>query len=279
MKKKIFALLLTVLCITALIPLTVTAEETESVTVTVNIINDKPVLAAAQITVTDTDDDGILSINDALYCAHQQKYQGGAESGFASSPSSYGITLEKLWGDTSGAFGYYLNNESPQSLLDTVVDGDTVSAFIYQDTFGWSDCYSYFDKNTVTVTEGDALMLNLSYLVLDYETWMTSALPAEGAIITIDGNDTEITVNMDGVAMLTFDAPGTYLISAHSDLNIVSPVCVVTVEKAPALPPTTGSIINENPQPYGGIIAICAAIICTATAVAVAASHKNSKKK
>ena len=279
MKKKIFALLVTLACVVALLPMAISAEETETVTVTVNVINDKPVLAAAQITVTDIDEDGIISINDALYCAHQQKYQGGAEAGFASSPSSYGITLEKLWGDTSGAFGYYLNNESPQSLLDTVVNGDTISAFIYQDTFGWSDCYSYFDKNSVTVTEGDALMLNLSYLVLDYETWMTSALPAEGAIITVDGNDTEITVNMDGVAMLTFDAPGTYLISAHSDLNIVAPVCVVTVEKAPALPPTTGSMITEDPQPFGGMIAICAAIICSATAVAVAASHKNSKKK
>ena len=279
MKKKIFALLVTLACVVALLPMAISAEETETVTVTVNVINDKPVLAAAQITVTDIDNDGIISINDALYCAHQQKYQGGAEAGFASSPSSYGITLEKLWGDTGGAFGYYLNNESPQSLLDTVVDGDTITAFIYQDTFGWSDCYSYFDKNAVTVTEGDALMLNLSYLVLDYETWMTSALPAEGAIITVDGNDTEITVNMDGVAMLTFDAPGTYLISAHSDLNIVAPVCVVTVEKAPALPPTTGSMITEDPQPFGGMIAICAAIICAATAVAVAASHKNSKKK
>ena len=279
MKKKIFALLVTLACVVALLPMAISAEETETVTVTVNIINDKPVLAAAQITVTDIDEDGIISINDALYCAHQQKYQGGAEAGFASSPSSYGITLEKLWGDTSGAFGYYLNNESPQSLLDTVVDGDTITAFIYQDTVGWSDCYSDFDKNAVTVTEGDALMLNLSYLVLDYETWMTSALPAEGAIITVDGNDTEITVNMDGVAMLTFDAPGTYLVSAHSDLNIVAPVCVVTVEKAPALPPTTGSMITEDPQPFGGMIAICAAIICAATAVAVAASHKNSKKK
>ena len=279
MKKKIFALLVTLACVVALLPMAISAEETETVTVTVNVINDKPVLAAAQITVTDIDNDGIISINDALYCAHQQKYQGGAEAGFASSPSPYGITLEKLWGDTSGAFGYYLNNESPQSLLDTVVDGDTITAFIYQDTFGWSDCDSYFDKNAVTVTEGDALMLNLSYLVLDYETWMTSALPAEGAIITIDGNDTEITVNMDGVAMLTFDAPGTYLISAHSDLNIVAPVCVVTVEEAPALPPTTGSMITEDPQPFGGMIAICAAIICAATAVAVSASHKNSKKK
>ena len=279
MKKKIFVLLLTVLCITALIPLTVTAEETESVTVTVNVINDNPVLAAAQITVTDTDGDGLLTINDALYCAHQQKYQGGAEAGFASSPSSYGITLEKLWGDTSGAFGYYLNNESPQSLLDTVVNGDTISAFIYQDTFGWSDCYSYFDKNAVTVTEGDALMLNLSYLVLDYETWMTSALPAEGATITIDGEDTEITVNMDGVAMLTFDAPGTYLVSAHSDLNIVAPVCVVTVEEAPDLPPSNGGVIDEEPQSYGWIVAICAAVICSATAVAVAVSQKNTKKK
>ena len=281
MKKKICALLLTLACVVALLPMALNAEEaeTETVTVTVNIINDKPVLAAAEITVTDTDGDGIISINDALYCAHQQKYEGGAAAGYASSPSSYGVTLEKLWGDTSGAFGYYRNNESPQSLLDTVLDGDTVTAFIYQDTFGWSDCYSYFDKNTVTVTEGDSVQLSLSYLVLDYETWISSAHPAEGAIITVDGNDTELTVNMEGFAVLEFNAPGTYLVSAHSDLNIVAPVCVVTVEKAPALPPTTGSMIDEEPQSFGGMIAICAAIICSATAVAVAASHKNSKKK
>ncbi len=281
MKKKIFALLITLVCVIALIPMALNAEEseTETVTVTVNVINDKPVLAAAQITVTDTDGDGLLTINDALYCAHQQKYQGGAAAGFASSPSSYGVTLEKLWGDVSGAFGYYINNESPQSLLDSIQDGDTVTAFIYQDTFGWSDCYSYFDKTTVTVTEGDSLQLTLSYLVLDSETWIPSAHPAEGAIITVDGNDTEVTVNMDGIAVLSFDAPGTYLVSAHSDLNIVSPVCVVTVEKAPSLPPATGSTVVDEPQSYGWVVAICAAVICSATAVAVAISQKNSKKK
>ena len=283
MKKKIFALFLTLALFAALLPMAISAEENdssaESITVTVNIINDKPVLAAEKITATDVDDDGIITVNDVLYCAHEQKYTGGAAAGYASSLSPYGMSLDKLWGDTSGAFGYYLNNASPQSLLDTVVGGDTVSAFVYQDTLGWSDAYSYFDKTTATLTEGDSLLLSLSYLVLDYETWATTAMPAEGAIITVDGNDTEITVNMDGTAMIPFDAPGTYLVSARSDLNIVAPVCVVTVEEAPTVPPTTGSMVSKDPQPYGGMIAICAAIICAATAVAVSASHKNSKKK
>jgi len=247
--------------------------------VTVSIINGSPVMAAEKITVTDTDGDGVLTISDALYCAHEKKYEGGAAAGFAAEPSQYGLSLVKLWGDTSGAFGYYLNNASPLSLLDEVENGDSVTAFIYQDTIGWSDAYSYFDKQTVTVKAGESIALTLSYLSLDPETWATSVKPAEGATVTVNGQDTEFTVNMDGKVTLKLEEEGTYLISAHSDLNIVSPVCVVTVEKEASVITPPVSDPAPEPQSYGWIVAICAAVICVATAVAIAISKKNGKSK
>lgn len=283
MKSKILSLLIAILCFTSVITLTAYAEEsadTPSVEVTVSILNGSPVVSAAKITVTDTDGDGILTLSDALYCAHEAKYSGGAKSGYAAEPSQFGLSLTKLWGDTSGSFGYYLNNQSPQSLLDTVNQGDYVAAFIYQDTLGWSDAYSYYDKTSATVTEGNSVMLTLSYLELDNETWMTTVKPAEGATVIINGRETEYTADRDGKLTLTFDEAGTYVVSARSDLNIVPPVCVVTVEEAPSVtPPPTVSDPVEEPQPYGWIIAICAAVICAATAVAVALANKNGKKK
>ena len=282
MKKKILTLLIALACLAA-VPLLLNAEDAPSVPpadVTVSIINGAPALAAEKITVTDADGDGILTISDALYCAHEKKFTGGASAGFAAEPSQYGLSLVKLWGDTSGAYGYYLNNESPQSLLDTVKTGDSVTAFVYQDTNYWSDAYSYFDKLTVTVKEGDSVMLTLSYLALDPETWVASVKPAEGATVTVDGKDTENTVNMDGKVTVKFDAAGIYLVSAHSDLNIVSPVCVVTVEEAPQVtPPPTVSEPAEEPQSYGWVVAICAAVICAAVAVAVVGSRKNGKSE
>ena len=283
MKKKLLSITLALLCLTMALPLIAHATEEDNppitTEVTVSIINGTPVMAAERITVTDTDGDGILTISDALYCAHESKYQGGAAVGYAAEPSQYGLSLVKLWGDDSGAYGYYLNNASPLSLLDTVNNGDSITAFIYQDTFGWSDAYSYFDKETVTVKEGESVTLTLSYLTFDPETWAPIVNKAEGATVTVDGNDTLYTVDMEGNATIDFEAAGTYLVSAHSDLNIVAPVCVVTVEKAPSVPspPSVDDPENE-PTSYGWAIAICAAVICSATAVAVAVSKKNSSR-
>lgn len=281
MKKKLLSILLTLLCLTAALPLIAQATEDTPATaeVTVSIINGSPVMAAEKITVTDTDNDDLLTIRDALYCAHEKKYEGGAAAGYATEPSQYGISLVKLWGDISGAYGYYLNNASPLSLLDAVNNGDSITAFIYQDTFGWSDAYSYFDKESVTVKEGESVTLTLSYLTLDPETWAPTVNIAEGATVTVDGADTTSTVDIDGKVSVKFDTAGTYLVSAHSDLNIVAPVCVVTVEKAPAVPSTPSAPTVEEPQSYGWMIAVCAAVICAATAVAAGISKKNGKQK
>lgn len=284
MKKKILALTMVLLCLAAALPLALNAETAPEppvtpADVTVSVINGSPVLAAERISVTDTDGDGILTISDALYCAHEKKYTGGAAAGFAAEPSEYGLSLVKLWGDTSGSYGYYLNDESPLSLLDTVKSGDSVTAFVYQDTLGWSDAYSYFDRQTAMVKEGESVTLTLSYLSLDPETWATTVKPAEGATVTLDGEDTEYFVDMDGKVTVKFDSEGTYLVSAHSDLNIVPPVCVVKVEKGAPIAPSAPSEPVDEPQSYGWMIAICAAVIASATSVAVVLSQKNGKKK
>ena len=284
MKKKFLSVILALFCFAVALSFTAFAEDApanEETRVTVSIINGSPVLAARSIKVTDTDGDGALTVNDALYCAHDSYYSGGAKAGYASEPSQYGLSLTKLWGNTNGVYGYYLNNASPQSLLDHVSNGDTVTAFVYQDTIYYSDTYSYFDKQTATVTEGNSVMLTLSYITLDPETWEPSVYFAEGATLTVNGEDTEYTVDMDGKVSVILKDPGTYILSAHSDMNIVAPVCVVTVEEAPKVntPPsnTVGGMISEEPMSYGWVIAICAAIICSATAVAVAVSQKNAK--
>ena len=284
MTKRLLLILLSVLCLaSAVTPVPLAEEGTStplSAEVTVNIINNKPVLAAEKITVTDTDGDGALTISDALYCAHEKKYTGGAAAGYQTEPSQYGLSLIKLWGNVSGSYGYYLNNASPMSLLDTVKDGDNVTAFVYQDTTYYSDSYSYFDKLTATITEGESVTLNLSYLSLDYETWETTVNAAEGATVTVNGETTAFKVDKDGNVSVKLTMAGTYLISATSDLNIVAPVCVVTVEKAPTFDlPSDTNTTEEDTTSYGWMIAICAAVVCSATAVAVAISNKNGKKK
>ena len=68
-----------------------TSEAATDVTVLVTIAdaNGDLVLAMEPVTVIDIDEDGLLTINDALYCAHEEAYEGGAAAGYASAMSDY----------------------------------------------------------------------------------------------------------------------------------------------------------------------------------------------
>ena len=75
-------------------------------------------LANSEVTVTDIDGDGALTINDALCAAHESYFKGGAAAGYASEMSDYGLMLTKLWGiENGGSYGYYVH--------ETVCSGDT----------------------------------------------------------------------------------------------------------------------------------------------------------
>lgn len=231
--KKLLAMTMILLLVLGSLGVTALAETPASVSVYVTIADEKGALALAQepVTVTDADQDGALTIHDALYAAHEAKYEGGASAGYAASVSAYGLSLDKLWGTANGgSYGYCLHNASAWSLLDPIAAGDYVNAYVYTDLAAWSDTYCYFDVNTATAKVGDTLTLTLSAAGYDAE-WNPVTLPVEGAVITVDGEETAYTTDAAGRVTITLNKSGVCVISAVSDTQtLVPPVCKVTVE-------------------------------------------------
>lgn len=206
-----------------------TVETPEDVTVRVSIADaGELVVAAREIVVTDSDGDGIVSISDALYCAHEAFYEGGAEAGYAAEETEYGLSLTKLWGvENGGSYGYYVNNASAWSLADPVAEGDYIYAFGYADLEGWSDVYTYFN-----VLEGtNSVELTLYYLGFD-EDWNPVETQLTDATLTVDGEPFPLSMNEEGSTTMSLQGePGTYVISAVTDaMTITPPVCILTVE-------------------------------------------------
>lgn len=212
---------------------TIATNDTAKVYVTISDKDGKLVLTQEEITVYDSDKDGYLTVNDALYCAHEEKYEGGAEAGYASYYGDYGLSLNKLWGTANGgSYGYYVNNASAQSLADTVKTGDYVNAFVYTDLTAWSDTYCYFNVNTTAAEAGKEISLVLSAAGYDND-YNPIVLPVEGATITLNGERTSFKTDKDGKVTFTVDKEGSYIISAVSDTQVlVPPVCKATVSAA-----------------------------------------------
>lgn len=207
------------------------AAENDAVTVYVTVSDDNGQIAVAQeaISVTDVDNDGALTINDALIIVHDEKYEGGA-SGFVTEATSYGLSITKLWGiENGGSYSYYLNNEMPLSLTAPVNDGDYLSAYAFQDLVTFSDAYSFFDKANADAEQGDEITLTLYCISFD-ENWNTVNAPVENAVITVNGVATEYTTDAEGNVTIKLEAAGRNVISAVSDtLTLVPPVFIANV--------------------------------------------------
>ena len=188
------------------------------------------VMARQAIELSDTDSDGAITINDALFLAHESAYEGGAEAGYLAEDLGYGLSLSKLWGEENGgSYGYYLNNASAFNLTDGVADGDHVKAYVYTDLEAWSDTYCYFQADSAETAAGESVVLTLTALVFDAD-WNPVATPVEGAVITINGADSEFVTDANGAASVNLGEAGEYIISARSDsMTLVPPVCVLTV--------------------------------------------------
>lgn len=230
--KKILVLTITMLMLFSTVGITAFAQDSDQINVYITISDKdgKLVLTQEKITVTDVDEDNVLTINDALYNAHEAKYDGGAKAGYEFVNSAYGISLNRLWGTANGgSYGYYINNKSPLSLADEVKDGDYINAFIYTDLTAWSDTYCYFDVNTATVEAGEEFSLKLLASAYDSE-YNPIEIPVENAVITVNGENTSIKTNAEGVATIKIDNGGEYIISATSDTQVlVPPVTIMNV--------------------------------------------------
>ncbi len=235
MKKTLSITLAAILSLSAL---SATAFADNSADVYVTIADDKGELAVSyeKITVTDTDADGALTIADALYCAHDKFYEGGAEAGFVSYVGDFGISMSKLWGvDNGGSYGYCKNNASALSLGDTIANGDYIGAYCYTDLTAWSDTYCYFDNEVLNASAGDTVALTLSGNGFD-DNWNPITIAIEGAEIYLNGIATGVKTDAQGKAEITLENEGSYTISAKSDSQVlVPPVCIanVTADTAP----------------------------------------------
>ncbi len=228
---------------------TVSTNDTVKTYVTISDQNGAIVMAQEQVTVADADKDGVLSISDALYAAHEAKFTGGAAAGYAASVTEYGLSLNKLWGVANGgSYGYYVNNTSAMSLADEVKDGDYVNAFVYTDLSSFSDTYCYFDVNTLTAEAGKEFSLTL--YAAGYDTsYNPIRLAVEGAEITLNGQKTGVKTDSNGKAVITVPAEGSYIISAASSTQtLVAPVLKATITPAVATEPTTIPEQNTNPK-------------------------------
>lgn len=229
--KKILSLLLACFFASACLTVCAVAETNESKIVYVSI-SDKGNLVAANIKVsaTDIDDDGKITINDALYALHEAKYQGGAKQGYSYyKTEQYGLSIGTLWGDKSGCFGYYLNDASAWSLADEVNNGDRVYAFVYSDVEYWSDSYAFFDKSSASAVVGGEITLTLYSSGYD-ESWNTITVPLENAVITINGTKTDYITDKNGKVTIKTDKSGSFVISATCEETvIVPPVCVASI--------------------------------------------------
>lgn len=238
------------------------AAETADVYVTISDGTGALPLAQEKITVTDVDTDGVLTINDALYVAHENYYNGDADAGFASSETEYGLSLNKLWGvENGGSYGYYKNNASAMSLSDTVAEGDYITAYAFSDLTAWSDVYSWFDIDSAELDTGSEMALTLSYAGYDAD-WNPVTLFASDAVITINGEKTSFTTDAQGKVEIKFDEEGEYVISAVSDTQtLVPPVCKVTVT-APSDSETTAPATGNSTNGLVAVTAIALAAAC-----------------
>ncbi len=191
-----------------------------------------------KITVTDINNNGMFDVDDALYIAHENYFEGGAAAGYGSSYGQYGLGLTKLWGDTNFAYGYWLNNGSCWSLEDQVAQGDHLVSFVYTDGTNWSDAYTKFEKFDYTATAVVDFTVKLEKAGYD-ASWNTVFSAHAGATVAVyDSTGKALTEGFtvvdkgDGSYTITINAAGSYYVVATDADPLTAPaVCAVTVEE------------------------------------------------
>ena len=223
-------ILSTLLALAMLLSCAAFAEEADPV-VYVSVSDDAGilVLAHAPVTVTDADGDGALTICDALTAAHAAYHPDGVAA-FVAEDSEWGKSLYVLWGiDNGGSYGYCVNDVSAMSLVDPIKEGDHVKAYAYTDLTAWSDTYCYFAAPVAEAKMNAEVTLTLTANGYD-ENYAPITLPVAGAVITVNGEKTEITTDENGNAVLSLAEAGTYTLSAVSKtMTLVPPVCILTI--------------------------------------------------
>lgn len=230
------------------------------------------------ISVGDENLDGDIDIDDALYKAHELYYTGGAAQGYASADGQYGRYIAKLWGNTTGAFGYDVNHKGAKSLDGKLAEGDVICAYIYTDQTTWSDIYTYFEPTSYTGVAGTPVTLTVKAIVIDPQNWQPKTVALDG--ITVMFNGKSYLTDTNGQVKVNADAAGTYLAQTmtNNTLTIVPDITEIALSAAPVTT-TAPTRTNKNPktQDSNTEISVIFAISILSIAGAAIVNEKRSK--
>ena len=213
-----------------------TVHMTVSVSGSLASAKDGTLMADRDVTVKDLDGNGILTYDEALVAAHNEYYEGGSAAGYGTAVSEqYGLYLTKFWGDESGAFGYWVNDASCNSLSDPVKADDYLNAYVYKDKTAYSDAYTRFEKNSYEATAGMPVTVAVQKATYD-ESYNMSFAACEGSTLTAYDSSFKALAQEDYTVdgyKVTFAKAGTYYLATGGtdSLNLVPAVAKVTVKE------------------------------------------------
>ncbi len=251
--KRVIVVLMSFVLVAVLMTAFLPVSADDRISVYVTIANGELAVSAEKIAVTDLDADGKITVKDALTAIHEKENKGG----FESASGDYGPYVTKLWGVDTTAVGYCVNNKPSSSLADEIKDGDYVAAYVYTDSTGYTDAYSYFDKTVVSSVSGENVVFTLNKLGYN-ENWETVVSPVENAVIYVDGTATEYKTDANGNVTISIEDVGSHTVSAKAEGQLlVPPVCRLTVESSP----------KTGDKTYSALCISFAALVLTAAAV------------
>ena len=192
-------------------------------------------IAYEEVTVSDINRDGKLSVDEAMQAAHTACGKGYA--------SENGI-VTKLWDAATNNVSFFLNHKaiSTDVIGQTVCAGDHLVASVDQDAVNDYDKYSRFDAMKKSVSGGKEFTLSLT------DDSGTALAGMEIGLFNGSGSTTMLGRYTDenGQATLCFEQEGLYCVTARGtvqeasvdldtmemttiEVPIIAPVCVVTV--------------------------------------------------
>lgn len=220
---------------------------------------DGSAMAYREVHVTDVDEDGHITYEEALIAAQDKYLEGGAKSNY--SASSGWVT--KFWGVKSDAsFSFVRNNKIDtdestgySSTVDSldIADGDSLTASVNSDSTYYADWYTYFNEKNAAVEQDEELTLNLKGFQAMAGSGET-VVPGVKVGIWKDGKfqqTGDAVTDNDGNVKISFSEPGEYLVTASGtvkdevtdwstmtqkevDCPIMAPACIVKVYAKPA---------------------------------------------
>ena len=251
-----------ILCIAMILSalnITVMAEEkTITAYITVSkygeIVKDKngDFVALAELTLTGKES---YTLDDAFYAAHEKYYDGGAAAGYAAADSEWGLSVTKVWGDTSGKFGYQVNagTVSVWGPTQEINDGDRIDLAVYKNFYPDTESYAIFDIYETSAYIGSGVFLTL-YESYYGENWETLFKPCANAQILINGQETPFATDEQGRCKIPLaeNLEGKAVISAKKTKELVNAITEEVTTVAAITAPVCVVYLKALPVHYGG---------------------------